>query len=82
LRIAAFSSRRLDGFKLCAAHCGWGKPALQAMSVFLDPEAAQAAFCVPACDGGFDGDFAHYLGELGERRPSVLLAFAPAFSVK
>jgi len=47
------------------------------MSVFLDPEAAQAAFCVPACDGGFDGDFAHYLGELGERRPSVLLAFAP-----
>src|SRR4051812_18219143 len=47
------------------------------MSVFLDPEAAQAAFSVPACDGGFDGDFAHYLGELGERRPSVLLAFAP-----
>jgi len=47
------------------------------MSILLDPEAAEAAFCVPACDGRFDPDFADYLAGLGRSRPSVLLAFAP-----
>lgn len=47
------------------------------MSILFDPEAAVAAFSLPACDGGFHADLADYLGELGQRRPSVLLAFAP-----
>lgn len=47
------------------------------MSILFDPEASQAAFSVPACDGGFDSEFAEYLAELGQRRPAVVLAFAP-----
>jgi hypothetical protein len=36
-----------------------------------------AIFAPPNCDGSFPPDFANYLAELGERRPSVVLAFAP-----
>jgi len=43
----------------------------------FDLEAAHAAFALPNCDGSFEPDFAHYLRELGETRPSVILAFAP-----
>ena len=43
----------------------------------FDFEAASAAFALPNCDGSFEPDFAHYLRELGETRPSVVLAFAP-----
>ena len=47
------------------------------MSIKFDIEAAHAAFSLPNCDGSFDPDFQHYLRELGERRASVVLAFAP-----
>src|SRR5580693_3326800 len=47
------------------------------MALSFDIEAAHAAFSVPACDGSFDPDFANYLQELGETRPSIVLAFAP-----
>jgi hypothetical protein len=43
----------------------------------FDSEAIQAAFAQPACDGSFAPDFAEYLTELGQTRPSVVLAFAP-----
>ena len=32
---------------------------------------------VAACDGAFEPDFANYLAELGESRPSVVLVFPP-----
>src|SRR5580692_11221612 len=47
------------------------------MTMKFDMEAAHAAFSSPFCDGSFDEDFAHYLRELGETRPSIVLAFAP-----
>jgi hypothetical protein len=47
------------------------------MSILFDIEATQAAFSVAACDGAYDPDFANYLAELGETRPSVVLAFPP-----
>ena len=47
------------------------------MPIFLDPEASNAAFSQPRNDGSFPPDFAAYLNELGESRPSVVLAFAP-----
>jgi hypothetical protein len=43
----------------------------------FDSDAIQAAFAQPACDGSFAPDFAAYLNELGQSRPSVVLAFAP-----
>ena len=43
----------------------------------FDAEAIDAAFAQPACDGTFTPDFASYLNELGQTRPSVVLAFAP-----
>jgi hypothetical protein len=43
----------------------------------FDLEAASAAFALPNCDGSFEPEFADYLRELGETRPSVILAFAP-----
>ncbi len=47
------------------------------MNMPFDSEAIQAAFAQPACDGSFAPDFAEYLTELGQTRPSVVLAFAP-----
>jgi hypothetical protein len=47
------------------------------MALPFDVEAIQAAFAQPACDGTFAPDFAAYLNELGQTRPSVVLAFAP-----
>ena len=47
------------------------------MSILFNAEVAQAAFSVPACDGGFTPDFANYLGGLGKTRPCIVLAFAP-----
>lgn len=47
------------------------------MNMPFDSEAIQAAFAQPACDGSFAPDFAGYLGELGQTRASVVLAFAP-----
>lgn len=43
----------------------------------FDPDAIQAAFALPACDGQFDTAFRDYLAELAGTRPSVVLAFAP-----
>ena len=47
------------------------------MPIYLDPEASSAAFAQPHNDGTFPPDFEAYLNELGESRPSVVLAFAP-----
>ncbi|HVV27204.1 MAG TPA: sulfotransferase domain-containing protein [Rhizomicrobium sp.] len=47
------------------------------MGIPFDMEAIEAAFAQPACDGSFAPDFAAYLNELGQTRPSVVLAFAP-----
>jgi Sulfotransferase domain len=47
------------------------------MPVLLDPEAVNAAFAQPNSDGSFPTEFEDYLNELGRRRPSVVLAFAP-----
>jgi hypothetical protein len=47
------------------------------VTVPFDSDAIQAAFAQPACDGSFAPDFADYLNELGQTRPSVVLAFAP-----
>ncbi len=43
----------------------------------LDIEVATAEFTPPQENGRFDGDVADYLRELGQSRPSVILAFAP-----
>jgi hypothetical protein len=51
------------------AHCPVNIP--------FDSEAIQAAFAQPSGDGDFSPDIAAYLGELGQTRPSVVLAFAP-----
>jgi hypothetical protein len=47
------------------------------MHLLLDPEANSAAFAQPRNDGSFPPDFEAYLNELGETRPSIILAFAP-----
>ena len=47
------------------------------MTRAYDIEAVQAAFTLPNSDGSFDPDFHNYLQELGETRPSVILAFPP-----
>ena len=47
------------------------------MSRTFDVETVQAAFTLPNSDGSFDPEFHNYLQELGERRPSVILAFPP-----
>lgn len=47
------------------------------MPLLLDPEANSAAFAQPRNDGSFPPDFEAYLNELGDSRPSVVLAFAP-----
>jgi hypothetical protein len=47
------------------------------MTHIFDFETANAAFSLPANDGCFAPDMAEYLLELGESRPSVVLAFAP-----
>jgi len=41
------------------------------------PEVANAIFTPLAGDGNFDPNIAQYLGELGQARPSVVLAFPP-----
>ena len=43
----------------------------------FDPAVADAIFTPLAEDGGFDPDIARYLGELGQARPSIILAFPP-----
>ena len=43
----------------------------------LDPAVAEAIFTPLAGDGNFDPEIAQYLGELGQARPSVVLAFPP-----
>jgi hypothetical protein len=47
------------------------------MPVLFDPEATSAAFSQPNPDGSFPPDFGAYLNELGQSRPSIVLAFAP-----
>jgi hypothetical protein len=47
------------------------------MAVVFDMETANAAFTLPRNDGCFPPELADYLRELGESRPSVVLAFAP-----
>ena len=47
------------------------------MSVPFDIEAAEAVFTPLMGDGVFDPDIAKYLGELGQARPCVVLAFPP-----
>jgi len=47
------------------------------MPVLFDPEATSAAFSQPNHDGSFPPDFGAYLSELGQSRPSIVLAFAP-----
>src|ERR1700722_11016750 len=47
------------------------------MPVLFDPEATSAAFSQPNHDGSFPPDFGAYLNELGQTRPSIVLAFAP-----
>jgi hypothetical protein len=47
------------------------------MPIVLEPKAYNAAFLLPHNDGSFPPDVEAYLGELGETRPSVVLAFAP-----
>jgi hypothetical protein len=47
------------------------------MPIFLDPKATNAAYAQPRNDGSFPPEFEAYLNELGESRPSVVLAFAP-----
>ncbi len=47
------------------------------MTFQLDEKAATAVFTLPHVDGAFDADLTAYLGTLGRRRPSVMLAFAP-----
>jgi hypothetical protein len=47
------------------------------MSLLLDLEASLAAFSQPNPDGSFPPDFLAYLNELGQTRPSIVLAFAP-----
>ena len=49
----------------------------KAFSAGFDLKAIRAAFTLPNSDGSFDPAFHHYLQELGEKRPSVILAFAP-----
>jgi hypothetical protein len=43
----------------------------------FDPAIAEAIFTPLEGDGGFNPDIAQYLGELGQARPSVVLAFPP-----
>jgi hypothetical protein len=43
----------------------------------FDPESADAIFTPLGRDGNFNPDIARYLGELGQARPSVVLAFPP-----
>jgi hypothetical protein len=43
----------------------------------FDHDAIRAAFAQPDSDGRFPPDFFAYLNELGQKRPSVVLAFAP-----
>ena len=43
----------------------------------FDPAVAEAIFTPLAGDGNFDPEIAQYLGELGQARPSVVLAFPP-----
>lgn len=47
------------------------------MTFGFDRNVAEAAFTLPRNDGCFAPDIADYLRELGESRPSVVLAFAP-----
>jgi hypothetical protein len=47
------------------------------MSIKLDAKTASAVFTLPQSSGAFDPDFFAYLRELGQRRRSVILAFAP-----
>jgi hypothetical protein len=43
----------------------------------FDPAVAEAIFTPLAGDGGFNAEIAQYLSELGQARPSVVLAFPP-----
>lgn len=47
------------------------------VNVIFDRDAVRAAFAQPDSDGRFSPDFFAYLNELGLRRSSVVLAFAP-----
>lgn len=47
------------------------------MAAHLDVESATAVFTLPKHDGSFEPTQAAYLRSLGQRRPSVMLAFAP-----
>jgi len=47
------------------------------MSISLEIEAAEAVFAPLVGDGVFDPEVAKYLGELGQTRPCVVLAFPP-----
>ena len=47
------------------------------MPISLDVESAAAVFTLPKHDGVFDAAQAQHLRALGQRRPSIMLAFAP-----
>jgi hypothetical protein len=47
------------------------------VTIPFDENAIQAAFAQPDCEGRFAPDFAAYLNELSQTRPSIVLAFAP-----
>ena len=47
------------------------------MAFVLDADAATALFTLPDSEGAFDPEHRAYLSDLGRRRPSVFLAFAP-----
>src|ERR1700753_4239738 len=47
------------------------------MSLSIELEAVEAMFTPLAGDGVFEPDIAKYLGELGQARPCVVLAFPP-----
>lgn len=47
------------------------------MAAVIDNKAIQAIFAQPRSDGSFEGPVLQYLRSIGERRPLLLLAFAP-----
>jgi hypothetical protein len=47
------------------------------MPAIIDGNALQAVFAQPSPEGAFDGETLTYLRGIGERRPVLLLAFAP-----
>jgi hypothetical protein len=47
------------------------------MHFLSDPRAVASAFSLPQDDGTFDDEFAAYLAEVSQKKPVVLLPFAP-----